>query len=124
MSKDWRSQRKNASPVTHELYLFGMVDTGDPSASVETMIFDQLAEADLPALVADLVVAALLGDDDLDAALGSQGWERPPAPEGVPADAVPRFFLRSVTVEGFPRHRCRGHASRAARSRADADRGP
>ena len=49
-----------------------MVDTSDPPASVETLIFDRLAEADLPATVADLVVAALLGDDDLDAALGSQ----------------------------------------------------
>lgn len=78
-----------------------MVDMGDPSASVETLIFDRLAEADLPALVADLVVAALLGDDDLDAALGSQSWQRPPAPEGTPSDTVPRFFLRSVTVEGF-----------------------
>lgn len=78
-----------------------MVDTSDPSASVETLILDRLAEADLPVPAADLVVAALLGDDDLDAALGSHGWQRPPAPEGTAVGAVPRFFLRSVTVEGF-----------------------
>jgi predicted ATPase len=78
-----------------------MGDTSDPSASVETLIFDRLAEAELPGSVADLVVAALLGDDDLDAALGSESWLRPPAPEGTPAGTVPRFFLRSITVEGF-----------------------
>ncbi len=77
----------------NELYLFRMVDTSDPSASVETLIFDRLAEAGLPAPAADLVVAALLGDDDLGAALGSQSWQRPPAPEGMPAGAVPGFFL-------------------------------
>jgi energy-coupling factor transporter ATP-binding protein EcfA2 len=65
------------------------------------MIFDRLAEADLSAPVADIVVAALLGDDDLDAVLGARGWQRPSAPEGTTTGAVPRFFLRSVTVEGF-----------------------
>jgi energy-coupling factor transporter ATP-binding protein EcfA2 len=48
-----------------------------------------------------LVVAALLGDDDLDAALGSQTWQRPPAPRETASGAVPRFFLQSITVEGF-----------------------
>jgi energy-coupling factor transporter ATP-binding protein EcfA2 len=78
-----------------------MVDTSGASASVETLIFDRLAEADLPGPVADLVVAALLGDDDLDSALGSEAWQRPSAPRAPAAGEVPRFFLRSVAVEGF-----------------------
>jgi energy-coupling factor transporter ATP-binding protein EcfA2 len=78
-----------------------MIDTSGPSASVETLIFDRLTEAELPGPVADLVVAALLGDDDLDAALGSQSWQRPSAPRPSAVGDVPRFFLRSVTVEGF-----------------------
>jgi recombinational DNA repair ATPase RecF len=78
-----------------------MVDMSGASASVETLIFDRLAGGDLPGPVAGLVVAALLGDDDLVAALGSQSWERPSAPPAPAAGAVPTFFLRSVTVEGF-----------------------
>jgi energy-coupling factor transporter ATP-binding protein EcfA2 len=78
-----------------------MVDTGDPSASVETLIFDRLTEAALPVPVADLVVAALLGDDDLDAVLGEKGWHRPPTPEATAGETVPRFFLRSITAERF-----------------------
>lgn len=65
------------------------------------MIFDRLTEADLPGPVADIVVAALLGDDDLDAALGPGSWQRPPASQPATAGEVPEFFLRSVTVQGF-----------------------
>ncbi len=84
-----------------ELYLFRMIDTGGAAASVEILIFDRLAEADLPGPVADLVIAALLGDDDLGAVLGSQSWQRPSAPQESAAGAVPGFFLRSIEVEGF-----------------------
>ena len=78
-----------------------MTDMSGLSATVETMIFDRLTEADLPGPVADMIVAALLGDDDLNAVLGPQSWQRPSALQATTADAVPRFFLRSVTVEGF-----------------------
>jgi len=47
-----------------------MVDTSGAPATVEALIFDRLTEADLPGPVADIVVAALLGDEDLGAALG------------------------------------------------------
>ena len=78
-----------------------MVDTSGAPATVEALIFDRLTEADLPGPVADIVVAALLGDEDLGAALGSQGWQRPSMPQATPIGTVPRFFLRSVVVEGF-----------------------
>jgi len=92
---------KNAPQLEQWIYLFRMTDTSGPSATVETMIFDRLTEVDLPGPVADIVVAALLGDDDLDAVLGPQSWQRPAAPQVTSASVVPRFFLRSVTVEGF-----------------------
>ena len=96
-----------------------MTDMSGLSATVETMIFDRLTEADLPGPVADMIVAALLGDDDLNAVLGPQSWQRPSALQATTADAVPRFFLRSVTVEGFRGIGAEADASRAARSWAD-----
>jgi predicted ATPase len=78
-----------------------MVDTSLAPAALEALIFDRLTEADLPGSVADIVVAALLGDEDLSAALGSQSWQRPPMPQAALAGTVPRFFLRSIDVEGF-----------------------
>jgi energy-coupling factor transporter ATP-binding protein EcfA2 len=78
-----------------------MTDASGPSATVESMIFDRLTESGLPGPVADIVVAALLGDDDLGAVLGPQSWLRPPAPQATAAGDVPGFFLRSVTVQGF-----------------------
>ena len=60
------------------------------SASVETLICDRLAESDLPGPVADLVIAALLGDADLNAVLEADADERPlrlpaEAESGMPA---------------------------------------
>ena len=69
-----------------------MVDTSGAPATVETLIFDRLTEADLPGPVADIVVAALLGDDDLDAALGPQGWQRPSMPQDHARRRRPEVF--------------------------------
>lgn len=72
------------------------------SVSVETLIFDRLADADLPGPTANLVVAALLGDIDLAAALNMDGYQRPAAqPDAAVGDALAGTFLQSVTVEGF-----------------------
>jgi recombinational DNA repair ATPase RecF len=72
------------------------------SASVETLICDRLAESDLPGPVADLVIAALLGDADLNAVLEADADERPlrlpaEAESGMPAGV----YVQSVTVQGF-----------------------
>jgi predicted ATPase len=78
-----------------------MADASGAPAALEALIFDRLTETDLPGSVADVVVAALLGDEDLNAALDSHGWQRPPMPQTTPTGNVPRFFLRSIAVEGF-----------------------
>ena len=70
---------------------FDMAQAIDVPASVETLIVDRLAETDLPASIADLVLAALLGDDDFDAALGPRNWQRPSVRAHTPPGTVPRF---------------------------------
>jgi recombinational DNA repair ATPase RecF len=75
---------------------------GAALASVEMLIFDRVTDADLPDAVADLLVAALLGDADLAAVLEADGYERPSvqlaaADAGMPAG----MYLRTVAVEGF-----------------------
>jgi len=72
------------------------------SVNVEALILDRLADADLPGAVADLVVAALLGDTDLDAALNVDGYQRPGVqPDTAANGTLAGMFLQSVTVVGF-----------------------
>jgi recombinational DNA repair ATPase RecF len=78
-----------------------MVDASGAPAALEALIFGRLTEADLTGSVTDIVVAALLGDEDLDAVLGPQGWERPAMHQTAPTGTVPMFFLRSIVAEGF-----------------------
>ena len=47
-----------------------MIDTSGASARVEKLIFDRLTAADLPDSVEDIVIASLLGDNELDTVLG------------------------------------------------------
>src|SRR5215831_17457762 len=80
------------------------MDTNEASGdSVETLILERLAGSGLPSAVTDLVVAALLGDDDLAAALSP----------GRPAQSVKLravqgtghqpvgAYVKAITVEGF-----------------------
>ncbi|SCE99413.1 AAA family ATPase [Micromonospora mirobrigensis] len=75
-----------------------MTDTAQP---LMELVFDQLADDDaVPADVADLVLAALAGDEDLAAALaGSPTRLDPRSPTG--GDPTGQIWLRSVTVAGF-----------------------
>jgi AAA domain len=80
-------------------------------ASVQDLIADQLDHAHLSERAADFVLAALLGEDELAAAVsGTDEAERAPAPASADAPAAaPALYLRSIIVEGF-----RGIGSQAA----------
>jgi energy-coupling factor transporter ATP-binding protein EcfA2 len=79
----------------------------DLDGSVETIIIDRLGNSGLAAPAADLIVAALLGDDEVTRATsgadsdgaesGGAGltWAAPPRPE------PPRVYLRGISVAGF-----------------------
>jgi len=79
------------------------MDTKDVgAASVETLIFERLADAELSSPVGDLIVGALLSDDDLAAALGPDGYTRPLARSDAASAGKPAgMYLQAVTVEGF-----------------------
>ena len=74
------------------------------AGSVEDLIAERLSESGLASRAANLVLAAVLGDEDLDAVLS--GESKPPEArqptEQVPGAAQPTgLYLRSVQVEGF-----------------------
>jgi recombinational DNA repair ATPase RecF len=72
------------------------------TATVEQLILERLSSAQLPDPVDNLVVASLLGDDDLAAALSSDGQSRASSQPGSDAVNEPvATYLRAVTVEGF-----------------------
>ncbi len=80
-----------------------MVDTSDAAAlSVETLIFNRLADADLPDTVAVLIMAALFGDADLATALDAEESAQPSAQLRAGAADIPAaMYLQAITVEGF-----------------------
>ncbi|MEH1057128.1 AAA family ATPase [Micromonospora sp. CPCC 206171] len=71
-----------------------------PTAPLIELIFDRLAADDVPTDTAELVLAALTGDDDLTAALAGSPTRLDPR---APANDEPseRIWLKSVTVAGF-----------------------
>ncbi|MEU4712099.1 AAA family ATPase [Micromonospora purpureochromogenes] len=71
-----------------------------PTAPLIELIFDRLAADDVPTDTAELVLAALTGDDDLTAALGGSPTRLDPR---FPTNDEPseRIWLKSVTVAGF-----------------------
>jgi predicted ATPase len=74
------------------------------TTTVEEIIADRLAESGLAQSASDLVLAALLGDADLNATLAGGAVPPEPAPEpGQSADSVPLpdLYLRSIVVQGF-----------------------
>jgi AAA domain/AAA domain, putative AbiEii toxin, Type IV TA system len=79
------------------------MDQDDPGeASVDTLIGERLGGSGLPDAVASLVAAALLGEEELAAALSDGSFTRPPVPPDAAAAAAPgRTYLQSVVVQGF-----------------------
>ncbi|MGK5441416.1 AAA family ATPase [Micromonospora sp. URMC 105] len=79
-----------------------MTDTAQPTtAPLIELIFDRLAaDSDVPSDTAELVLAALTGEDDLTAALAGRPTRLDPR---SPAHDEPseRIWLKSVTVAGF-----------------------
>ncbi|MEU5790376.1 AAA family ATPase [Micromonospora purpureochromogenes] len=79
-----------------------MTDPAQPTtAPLIELIFDRLAaDSDVPADTAELVLAALTGEDDLTAALAGSPTRLDPR---SPANDEPseRIWLKSVTVAGF-----------------------
>jgi predicted ATPase len=98
-----RSTKKGARLPVPGYSVPVMADSGDgASGSVETLIFDRLADAGLPEPISDLLVAALLGDADLAAALSADGYERPKVQQRAMAAGPPAgMYLQAITVAGF-----------------------
>ncbi len=79
------------------------MDPERAAASVEDLILDRLAGSGLSEQAGDLIMAALLGDDELAAAVRADGerGSRPERAEPAPAARPVPVYLRSVIVEGF-----------------------
>jgi AAA domain len=73
------------------------------TASVEALICERLADADLPGPVGDLIIASLLGDDELAAVLTAGGAHAvsAPQPASIAAAQPAGTYLQAITVEGF-----------------------
>jgi len=73
-------------------------------ASLDELIADRLAQSGPPGLAADLVLAAMLGDDDLAATLSDTQGTGPTAGASQPAPTAAEpahLYLQSIVVEGF-----------------------
>src|SRR5215469_3316361 len=72
-------------------------------ASVEDIIADRLDSFGLPDSASNLVLAALLGESELAAAIdGTTGAvDAPTSPEAEPDLAAPELYLQAIVVEGF-----------------------
>jgi energy-coupling factor transporter ATP-binding protein EcfA2 len=72
------------------------------TASAEELILERLSDAHLPDPVGNLIIASLLGDDDLAATVSSDGQIRPSAQPGSDTANEPTAtYLRGIAVEGF-----------------------
>jgi hypothetical protein len=69
--------------------------------SVEEIILGKLASSSLSESAADLIIAALIGEDELASAISGEQVTVPPAPVAQSGLEPHRAYLRSVTVEGF-----------------------
>jgi AAA domain len=80
-----------------------MDGNGLAEASVDDLIAARLDQSGPAGQAADLVLAALLGDDDLDAVLSGTTRAADRLPQARPAAQAPLagLYLRSVEVEGF-----------------------
>jgi len=81
----------------------GMTTIQGTDGSVEALVLEHLGNSGLPASVADLVVAALLGDEALADALSPDGPRQPVrqlAAQSTSQQAADAY-LRAITVQGF-----------------------
>jgi AAA domain len=80
-----------------------MVGNGQTGASVEELVAARLDQSEPGGRAADLVLASLLGDDDLHAVLtGTTGpGDRPPQHPPATETQLTGLYLRSIEVEGF-----------------------
>ena len=80
-----------------------MEGNGATQASVDDLIAARLDQAALADRAADLVLASLLGDEDLDAVLSgtTPAGDGPPRPGPAAEPPLAGLYLRSVEVEGF-----------------------
>ena len=74
---------------------------GGSTATVDQLILDHLATAELPEQAEDLLLAAMLGPAELDAAIGGHRPARP-APAVDPREEEPAgAYLTAIEVQGF-----------------------
>jgi energy-coupling factor transporter ATP-binding protein EcfA2 len=80
-----------------------MEGNGIGQASVDELIAARLDQSGPAGRAADLVLAALLGDDDLDAALSrtTRAGDGPPQHGPAAETSLAGLYLRSIEVEGF-----------------------
>ena len=73
------------------------------TSSVEDLIADRLDSSALPEPVSELVLAGLLGENELAAAIDGTGAAEPASasPETKPDLAAPELYLQAIVVEGF-----------------------
>jgi AAA domain/AAA domain, putative AbiEii toxin, Type IV TA system len=88
-----------------------METAGAGIASVEDIIANRLDKSALPDSASELVLAALLGENELAAALDGTAGDvpAPTTPEAKPALTTPELYLQAIVVEGF-----RGISTQAA----------
>ena len=76
--------------------------TDPQSETVDQLILRHLDDADLPDTATNLILAALLGEEELSAALGGAVAHRPqPAPAGAETSEPIGTYLASIEVTGF-----------------------
>lgn len=68
---------------------------------VEEIILSKLYSSDLSGPAAELIIAALIGDDELANAVSGEEVATPPVPAERDTVEPDRAYLRSITVEGF-----------------------
>ncbi len=89
--------------VTVWLYCPSMDSGSEANARVEELILERLSDSGLPGRAEELVMAALLGDDELSAVLSGNGETASQPIPGPASEATEpaSVYLRSVVVEGF-----------------------
>ena len=91
--------------------LLSMETVGDGNASVDDIIANRLDSSALPDSASELVLAALLGENELAAIVDgtAEAVPGPTSPEAKHDLAAPELYLQAIVVEGF-----RGISTQAA----------
>jgi hypothetical protein len=78
-----------------------MEGNGAADATLADMVAARLDSSGLPSRVSELVLAALLGDNELSAVLSGRSEPAPAEPADAASAAPAGLYLKSVIVEGF-----------------------